>query len=81
MMDQFDRSVMGGLMSFSPRPGFPAELLSALRDASHLPVRLAVVESTGSGPWPLAGAVTGAAIGSAGAAVLAYRRFARGRRA
>ena len=81
MMDQFDRSVAAGLMSISPRPGFPAELLSALRHTSHLPVRLAVVDRTGRGPWPLAGAVTGAAIGSAGAAVLAYRRFARGRRA
>lgn len=80
MMDQFDRSVMGGLMNISPRPGFSAELLSALRHASHLPVRLAVVDRAARGPWALAGAVTGAAIGS-GAAVLAYRRFARGRRA
>ncbi|MDQ3620840.1 MAG: hypothetical protein M3391_12065 [Actinomycetota bacterium] len=80
-MDQFDRSVVGGLMSISPRPGFPGELLSALRNASHLPVRLTVVDPTARGPWPLAGAVTGAAIGSAGAAVLVYRRFARGRRA
>ena len=79
MMDPFDRSVVVGLMSISPRPGFSAELLSALRHASYLPVRLAAVDHTRA-PWPLAGAVAGAAIGSAGAAVLAYRRLARGRR-
>ena len=80
MMDPFDRSVVVGLMSISPRPGFSAELLSALRHASYLPVRLAAVDHTTRAPWPLAGAVAGAAIGSAGAAVLVYRRLARGRR-
>lgn len=81
MMDQIDRMVAGGLLSISPRPGFPAELLSALRQASHPPLHLAAVGHAGRGPWTVAGAVAGVAVGSAGAAVLAYRRFARGRRA
>ena len=81
MMDPIDRMVMGGLLSVSPRPGFSAELLSALRGASHPPLHLVALDHAGRGPWAMAGAVAGTALGSAGAAVFAYRRFARGRRA
>jgi len=81
VMDPIDRMVVGGLLSISPRPGFPGELLNALREASHSPLHLAALDHAGRGPWTVAGAVAGVAVGSAGAAVLAYRRFARGRRA
>jgi hypothetical protein len=81
VMDPIDRMVMGGLLSVTPRPGFSAELLSALRQASHSPLHLVALDHVGRAPWTIAGAIAGAALGSAGAAALAYRRFARGRRA
>ena len=81
MMDPIDRMVMGGLLGAPPRPGFSAELLSALRHASNSPLHLVALDHAGRGPWTIAGAVAGAALGSAGAAALAYRLFARGRRA
>ena len=81
MMDPFDRMVMGGLLSVSPRPGFSTELLSALRHASNSPLHLVALDHAGRGPWTIAGAIAGAVLGSAGAGALAYRRFARGRRA
>ena len=81
MMDSIDRMVMGGLLGVAPRPGFSAELLSALRQASSSPLHLVSLDHTGRGPWTMAGAIAGAALGSAGAAALAYRRYARGRQA
>lgn len=81
MMDPIDRMVMGGLLGVSPRPGFSAELLSALRQASRSPLHLVALDHSGRGPWTIAGAIAGAALGSAAATALAYRRYARGRRA
>lgn len=80
MTGSIDHTVSEAMFSFSPRPGFAAELLVALRRAAA-GLNPAPEEAPGRERWVLASSIAGVATAASAAAVYGFRRMSRRGRA
>jgi hypothetical protein len=76
MTGTIDQTVAEALLTFSPRQGFAAELLIALRRAAA-GLHPAPPESQGWDRWVLASSIAGVATAASAAAVFGFRRMSR----
>ena len=80
MTGSIDQTLTEAMISFSPRPGFAAELLIALRHAAA-GLNPAPPEGPGRDRWVLASSIAGVATAASAAAVYGFRRMSRRGRA